>query len=942
MKTHAAPYSLQGQILELFQQGRLRHPDIRRAIAAYRAEPTPAGEDYRAAAIEVLERCLQSEEPPPFIPSIARDQANLFLQLLGKDPATARLRAFPQKKNPRCAELGARKGPFDLDIADRWQQEGRGLYVVIGDGGDKADEIGSLPAVWVEWDDRPMDWQFAAWKELGLPEPSLQVPTGTGGSSVHTYWLLKDPLAPERWRGLQAALIDHCGSDRQCKDPSRVMRLPGAWYVATEGRATGMARLFVNVDEQGLVLRYSPEDLARCLHVPAGGSRTPQSRPHGGDGERTFPARDLDEIRMALMRIPEIHPDNDQRDAFLRLAWGLRRAVEEAGGTCEQALQLLRRHSPGVLDVDDYFRTEPHSITASTFWDIARRHGHDLRGRHAVSRRSSGGDTGAGPSPGHSGVAERSSDPLQSPLKDPSWRDAAVLTPQEVVERLSSALEAGTAGTTLELLQQELAEASGLHPLNVQRFAVQIERDAAAATEVAGAAQAIACDVDRQDIGQALTLQFLLPARVADAIEARTRYLAITGPSAAVPFLAGIAGVVKLGTMVVGSAASALVVPANLFACLVGRSGVMKSPAGRLLIRDPYRPLEAEMSCAYDRQLEAWRENCRQCKRGEAKPEPPIRPRILVNDYTGEALVTLLQDSETRGLGLLIFRDELAALFGSLNAYRSGRGGDEQQLLELFDGGGMTSLRIVSGGRHYSRSHVAIYGTIQPEVLHELVANGDASGLWARFLFVPVPERAVRLPVDDDDREALAAATALEGIARAVYTLPPRHYQLSPDAAARFRDYHYGSQQAALRATLQAQGALYGKSAAKVLRVAGLLHLLSIAAREAPQTEAITDTTVERAILLVDHLDAYALGIHADAAGQGPSGLMRSIHRIALASGDATTIGEIRRKLSSRQRKEGDATTIRLAMEALAKAGFGETTQGAKGGVAYRAIRELP
>ena len=40
--------------------------------------------------------------------------AQQFLSLLGKNPVSARLRAFPHRANPAKGEIGARKGPFDL------------------------------------------------------------------------------------------------------------------------------------------------------------------------------------------------------------------------------------------------------------------------------------------------------------------------------------------------------------------------------------------------------------------------------------------------------------------------------------------------------------------------------------------------------------------------------------------------------------------------------------------------------------------------------------------------------------------------------------------------------------------------------------------------------------------------------------------------------------
>ena len=92
-------------------------------------------------------------------------QADRFLQLLGKEPATARLRGFPHRLNPnkyhpktRPNGIRARKGRYDLAAAHRWQQDGCSVYLVVNNGGDKAAEIISCTAFFVEWDNRPVEW----------------------------------------------------------------------------------------------------------------------------------------------------------------------------------------------------------------------------------------------------------------------------------------------------------------------------------------------------------------------------------------------------------------------------------------------------------------------------------------------------------------------------------------------------------------------------------------------------------------------------------------------------------------------------------------------------------------------------------------------------------------------------------------------------------------
>ena len=519
-----------------------------------------------------------------------------------------------------------------------------------------------------------------------------------------------------------------------------------------------------------------------------------------------------------------------------------------------------------------------------------------------------------------------------------------LLSMAEVGDRLREVITEGVGEAELAALVAELATAAEQSSINVQRLVDAIRSEQRQTAEVHAEAATIAAEADRQEIGRQLTASYLLPPTIAAALETRVRYLPCDGPSAVLPFLAAVAGLVKLGTEVEGSAVAGYRVPINLFACLVARSGAKKSPIGRLLVDAPTQALRAELTRSNRREWEAWEEVCRQLKKGEPRPPEPRAKSIRATDYTGESLTDQLQVLEAAGLGLLIYRDELSGLFKSFNQYKGGRGADEQQLLELFDGGGLISLRI-SGSRSYERSQVSAYGTTQPDVLRQLVADGDASGLWARFLFVPLPERAVPLPLATSVTEVAeveAAAQTLADACRAVYQLPPQTYRLAAAAAERFASYELNRQRAALGASIGAQSALYGKSAGKVLRLAGLLHLLQIVAGELSNHELIEPATIDCAAALVDHLDAWALGLHAEVAAGGMGGLMRTIHRAAESAGRPIRWREVQNRLSRTQRKETGPAAVAEAMRALAAAGYGEVDTGNRGATSYRAIRPLP
>jgi len=519
----------------------------------------------------------------------------------------------------------------------------------------------------------------------------------------------------------------------------------------------------------------------------------------------------------------------------------------------------------------------------------------------------------------------------------------------ECRDRLQAAVAAHQSPTELELLLGELVDASALHPVELRQLLVAVRLEEEQREVLLQEATAIQQDLARQQAREPIALDRLFAPALADALRRVTEHLPYCDHVVATTYLAGISGLVKLGTSICGNPYTDFVTPANLYVATVGRSGQKKTPLEKLLVRRPARELLRQMVDENTRVMEHWREQCKESKRKDERPPKPIPIHIQIQDYTGEALVALLHELDKRGLSVLVLRDELSGLFGAMNAYRSGKGADEQQLLELFDGHAFTSLRVTAGDRSYERCQVSIYGAIQPGVLRELIKGGDPSGKWARFVFSPLPENTMALPtaISHDGIAAVnGAMQSLEVYARQIYTIPAQRYQLDSDAIELFSSYEHDKQMRAQRARLDAQGALYGKSAGKVLRVAVLLHLLDKAVLGERGLEEVSVDLLQRAIALVDYLDDWALGFHEQAvAGDddgGISSLMRRIHTLARKAKGAVSWTQLRQQMNSREKKGISAALAEAAMRALAELGVGEVSDGPRGGLLYRATADLP
>jgi hypothetical protein len=868
------------------------------------------------------------------VPPIDAAQADQFLSLLGKEPATTRLRAFPHRANPNkwhpehCPNgIKARKGPFDLAAASRWQQEGRGVYLVVNDGGDSDEQITACRAFFLEWDNRPVPWQLAAWQRYGLGEPTISITTG--GKSAHLYWVLSEPITPAQWIPLQAALIEITGADATNRNPSRVMRLAGGNYIGADGSAQGMT---IIASASGI--RYSLEQVAEWLQpdalIDAPPESTPstelQRLPQENGLPADLPPRPPETLREALLKIPPFRHGAGQYQQLMKLAMRLHVDLGPA-----DAQQLLRQTCcRQIRDLPAYFQSTPNQISPGSTWAFLRETwGIDISRTDLKSRR---------PPPHRPPAAET---PAVKPGPQPAW---APLSLDAVRERLQRAVSDGASRQELEALVLALADRSdrSAHDLRNLLRTIQAEEDAAQA--IAAEVASIKAAQDRHDLSQALTLDWICPPSLAAALRIRCRSLPADDVTALLCFLVAVSGVVKLGSQVVASEAASYRVPLNLYGALVARSGAKKTPVSRLLVLDPIKELRLALARQNKHAYRDWEEQNRGVKANERTPQPRA-VHLVVSDFTAEALAEQLQIQEERGLGLLIHRDELAGLFGNLNAYRSGRGSDEEQLLEAYDGSGFSSLRITkaAGGRFYERCQLSICGTIQPAILEALVAHGDASGLWARFLFIPLPERVVPLPAfekEQEQQEATWASQLLESLCRFVYTQPRLTLALAPDARRFFVQYEARCQADVHRTTIPAQGALIGKAAGKALRIAALLHLLHQGSADGWHSQQVSVAVMERACVLVDHINTWTMGLHQKVA-EGANDLMRLVHSIAVARG-AASWHDISKRLTKAQRREIDSAVAAAAMDALAELGVGEVEHSKRGTPSYKATGELP
>lgn len=444
-----------------------------------------------------------------------------------------------------------------------------------------------------------------------------------------------------------------------------------------------------------------------------------------------------------------------------------------------------------------------------------------------------------------------------------------------------------------------------------------------------------------------IDLHRFLPGRLATSVSLVKENLPYDNMCVLATFLTCAAGMLRLGTKVTGNKLTKYSVPIVFYTILRAASGRKKSALGDLFALDPAADVLLKVAQQNDRIMRKWQDDCHGQKAAD-KPPQPVPLDIRLNDYTSEALVQALAKLDEEGRAVTIVRDEVSALFESMNAYKSGKGADEQQLLELYDGRGFRSLRVGAKGRAYSRAAVNIYGSIQPDVLDNLLRNGDASGMWARFIFIALPDLTKKLPTKYDPEQLKAFEEAqkhMRDVVSTLFELPAMEYSLDIEAMELFADYELKKQEDALLTKISAQAALYGKSAGKVLRFAGILHILEFTVNHLRASEVISREILQKAIVLVDRLDRWTLACHAKLAGVTTEGLtpfQRRLHNIALKSKGPMSWSDIREKMSSTEKQGKDVKDAEEAMRKLVALGLGEVSRGPNGGLHYKALKPLP
>lgn len=248
------------------------------------------------------------------------------------------------------------------------------------------------------------------------------------------------------------------------------------------------------------------------------------------------------------------------------------------------------------------------------------------------------------------------------------------------------------------------------------------------------------------------------------------------------------------------------------------------------------------------------------------EPEPPHRPRMMVQDGTPEAVIEILSGNPN---GVLHLRDELAGWLLSFERYSPG---GREFWLEAYGGRHFTVDRKSNkaGAVCVPFNGVTVLGGIQPEKLSECLLKTADDGLVPRFLWAwPEPRRYQR-------PRNIADLGLLDTIYRTLAGLSVQSkddgeiiadvLMLDPEAGTIFEAWICDNDDAIGEAAGLYKGFL-GKLRGMVLRLALVAELLAWAKRGGREPDSIKATTL---VTVLEFVDSYAkpsaLRVFGDAA----------------------------------------------------------------------------
>jgi hypothetical protein len=363
------------------------------------------------------------------------------------------------------------------------------------------------------------------------------------------------------------------------------------------------------------------------------------------------------------------------------------------------------------------------------------------------------------------------------------------------------------------------------------------------------------------------------------------------------------------------------------FGAMIAESSQMKTPVLNAMISDPLAAIRKANQEKFKAQEKTYKEELEQWKNSKDEdkgppPDAPVEKLPYITKATWEGVAAMVSSAPNQGI--LWLCDELAGFFKSANQYRSGRGSDQEDLLECWSGNGAVIARAAGTTVNVGAVSLSIYGNIQPKVLAPFLGDGsDDNGTFARFDFVQQPRALTQITLG---LSRIDINPMLQALYERVDAIPLMQFELDKEAKELFADYYNHCQRLRFDHPKQGMRAMLGKAAEKVGRVATILHCIHAAHSGAEVSKKIPAKQVAAAIKWVEYTTQQALSINIEVCS--PDALESNLAKIislAERNGGKVTARDVLRVFDAKRRPTSQ--TVREWFGDLEAMKYGEITE---------------
>jgi CRISPR-associated protein Cmr3 len=364
------------------------------------------------------------------------------------------------------------------------------------------------------------------------------------------------------------------------------------------------------------------------------------------------------------------------------------------------------------------------------------------------------------------------------------------------------------------------------------------------------------------------------------------------------------------------------------FGAMIAESSQMKTPVLNAMISDPLAAMRKANQEKFKAQEKAYKEELEQWKNSKNEdkgppPDAPVEKLPYITKATWEGVAAMVGRAPTQGI--LWLCDELAGFFKSANQYRSGRGSDQEDLLECWSGNGAVIARATGTTVNVGAVSLSIYGNIQPKVLAPFLGDGsDDNGTFARFDFVQQPRALTQITLG---LSRIDVNPMLQALYERVDALPLMQFELDKEAKELFVAYYNHCQRLRFDHPKQGMRAMLGKAAEKVGRVATILHCIHATHFGAEVSNQIPVKQIAAAIKWVEYTTQQALSINIEVCSPDAleSNLAKIISLAERSGGKVTARDVIRGGFNSKYRPTSQ--TVREWFGDLEAMKYGKVTE---------------